>query len=35
MKLGPVQRVVIAFDNDDNFRGQILAELDAIHANAR
>ena len=30
MKVGPLQLVVIGFDNDQNFRGQILAELDAV-----
>lgn len=30
MVIGPVQIVVVAFDNDDNFRGQIRQELDAI-----
>ncbi|WP_051470191.1 hypothetical protein [Fischerella sp. PCC 9605] len=30
MKIGSLQLVVIGFNNDQNFRGQILAELDAV-----
>lgn len=30
MQIGPLQLMVIGFDNDDNFRGQILAELAAV-----
>jgi hypothetical protein len=30
MQIGPVQLLVIGFDNDENFRGQIKAELDAV-----
>jgi hypothetical protein len=30
VQIGPLQLVVIGFDNDDHFRGQILAELAAV-----
>jgi hypothetical protein len=30
MQIGPVQLVIVGFDNDDNFRGQIMRELDAV-----
>lgn len=32
MEIGPVQLVVISFDNIDRFKGQIMAELDAVRS---
>lgn len=30
MQIGPVQLIVVGFENDDNFRGQIVEELESV-----